>query len=99
MTLVQEAQAFFAVGNVFEQVENTYQPSSDGIRRRVDKVGKSFYDCTPLDGPHAGKPHRGSIPTRAVDVVALNDHTITFYLDQKLERLKGHTITLRRVAA
>lgn len=93
-TQLQRAQAFFNVGDVLEQVENTYIPSMDGSIRRVEKVGKSYYECTIVRGKHEGKPYRGGIPTRARDVVAVNDHTITTRIGRD-----DHTVTLRRVPA
>lgn len=93
MTALQQARAWFRVGDVLEQVSNTYIPSLDGSRRRVDHVGRSFYDSTMLDGPLAGtSAYRGRIPTRAGDLIDVGDEQITTKIGRD-----EHTITLRRV--
>lgn len=94
-TALQLAHEFFREGDHLLQVENTYIPSMDGSVRRVAKVGRSFYDCTIVSGgkpDRIGKAYRGNIPTRARDIVAVNDHTITHRIGRD-----DHTITLRRV--
>jgi hypothetical protein len=94
ITPLQQAKLWFHVGDRLLQIENTYIPAMDGSVRRIDKVGVSFYDCTIVDGggKNHGKPYRGNIPTRASDVVAINDHTITMKVGRG-----EHTVTLRRV--
>lgn len=90
---------FFADAAVIETVENTYRPSLNGTRRRVTKVGASYFDAIVLDGEQAGQDCRGVIPTRLGDVVSLGDGAITIKLagPKGPPRLVGHTVTYRKL--
>ena len=95
MRTLDQVRALFEDGAVVECVENTYRPELNGTRRRIDKLGKSYADCTPLDGPDAGKScgFRMALPTRARDVLAVSADAVTFRLGRD-----DHTVTLRREA-
>jgi hypothetical protein len=100
MRTVEKVRALFSEGAVLECVENTYRPELNGSRRRIDKLGKTFADCTTLDGPDAGKPggFYMSLPSRAGDVVELTDDTVTYRLDGPAANDGAeHTVTLRVV--
>jgi hypothetical protein len=89
MTTLDRVRALFAEGDVVRCIENTYRPALDGTDRRIDKMGKSYAECTSLTGPDVGK--RGfymRLPERARDVVELTDTRVTY-------RIRGeHTVTL-----
>jgi hypothetical protein len=74
MSKLEEPQAFFAGVHTITTVENTYRPVLNGTRRRITRVGKSFFDAELLDDSSdgrnkAGQDCRGVIPTRAGDVI------------------------------
>lgn len=98
MNAVERVRALFTEGAVIETVENTYIPKNNGMRRRITKLRKSGFDAVVLNGHLEGKAHVGHFPARVKDVLAVSDTEATFYLDQKRERLKGHTLTLRVVS-
>jgi hypothetical protein len=108
MGRVAEARAWFADADVLLTVENTYRPELNGTRRRIVKVGASYFDAVMLDdsAPYgergtvqrAGSQCRGNIPTRALDIIAMADDEVTFALGY-VQRLKGHTVTFRKAAA
>jgi hypothetical protein len=95
MTTYQIGRTFYdgMEGHLIETVENTYRPELNGMRSRVEKVGRTVIDIRPIDGPHAGKRFRGTMPKRASDVIAANDHTATFRIGRD-----DHTVTYRKVA-
>jgi hypothetical protein len=94
---VDEVRALFREGELVECVENTYIPARNGTRRRILKVRKSVVDGEVVDGERAGQPFRITLPTRVRDVVAVDDQQATYRLDESSERLRGHTVTIRRV--
>jgi hypothetical protein len=94
---VEQVRALFHVGELVECVQNTYIPKHNGTRRRVVKVGKTVVAGEQVDGAKAGQPFRMTLPTRVRDVVAVDDRQATYLLDESLERLRGHTVTIRRL--
>ena len=85
----------FGNAKVVECVENTYIPTQAGLRLEFTKVGKSVAEGIQLNGKHQGEPFYMSLPVRVRDVVGVSDTEATYLLDQKLERLKGHSVTYR----
>lgn len=103
MRKTDQVAALIELGAVIETVENTYRPDTAGMLKRVTKVQKASYAAECLNTGDAngwiqGKEFWGALPTRQMDVVAVDHESATFYLDQKLERLAGHTVTIRRTA-
>lgn len=99
MNKVEEVRALFREGEEIECVENTYIPTQDGTRRRITKVGKSFADCELAStGDGKDRTFYMALPTRVRDVLAVDSSEATYYLDQSLDRLRGHTVTIRRVS-
>lgn len=94
---IEQVRSLFAKGAIIECVENTYIPKNNGAQRIVHKLGKSFADGEVLTGHHAGGKFRMAIPTRVCDVLLVEGDRATFRLDESSERLRGHTITIRRV--
>jgi hypothetical protein len=97
MNKVEQVRALFREGGVVECVKNTYIPANDGTRRRITKVGKTFARCQVIGGERAGEPFYMSLPTRVRDVIAIDERETTFLLDESVARLRGHTVTIRRV--
>lgn len=97
MNKVEQVRALFREDEIVECVKNTYIPANDGTRRRITKVGKSFADGEVIEGDNAGKPFYMSLPTRVRDVIAVDEREATYLLDESVVRLRGHTITIRRV--
>jgi hypothetical protein len=99
---VSQARAFFADAEVLVTVENTYRPELNGCRRQVTKAGASYFHAVLLDDVNernpAGTVCHGNIPTRAGDIVAIDDEQITCKLGD-IPRLAGHTVTMRKVTA
>jgi len=94
---VDQVRALFTEGAVIECVENTYIPRNNGARRLVRKVGKSFADGEVLSGHQSGGLFRMTIPSRVCDVISVDAEQATYRLDESRERLRGHTVTIRRV--
>jgi hypothetical protein len=94
---VEKVRALFRAGQLVECVENTYIPKHNGTRRRVVKVGKTVVDGEQVDGEKAGQPFRMTLPSRVRDVLAVDDRQATYLIDESLERLRGHTVTIRRL--
>lgn len=86
MTTIEKVQALFVEGSTVECVENTYIPARNGTRWLVGEVGKSYW-C-PADGSN----FRGSIPTRAGDVVRVDEKSATWRIGRD-----DHTVTYARV--
>lgn len=98
MNKVEQVRALFREGEVIECVKNTLIPARDGSRRLVRTVGRSFADVEIVDSEGAGgKPYRMVVPTRVRDVLAVDEHEATYHLDESSERLRGHTVTVRRL--
>jgi hypothetical protein len=103
MSKVKAAQAFFEGVDTITTVENTYRPVLNGTRRRLTRVGKSFFDAVLLDDSSdgrnkAGQDCRGVIPTRAGDVLSVSDTQVTFRLGRPGTRLAEHHVTYRKAA-
>lgn len=101
MSKVETAQAFFAGVHTITTVENTYRPELDGTRRRITRVGKSFFGAELLDDSSdgrnkAGQDCRGVIPTRAGDVLSTSETEVTFRLGRPGTRLAEHHVTYRK---
>ncbi|ERR1022692_1919815 len=101
MSKLKEAQAFFAGVHTITTVENTYHPVLNGTRRRITRVGKSFFDAELLDDSSdgrnkAGQDCRGVIPTRAGDVISISETEVTFRLGRPRTRLAEHHVTYRK---
>jgi hypothetical protein len=92
MGRVQQAQAWFEGVEVLTTVENTFQPRLNGKRRKITKLGKTFFDGVMIDDVDerlkAGGAFYGRIPTRASDVVAISDTEITLKIGRD-----EHTVT------
>lgn len=97
MSRATDAQQFFAdvEGELVTCVENTYIPSRKGLILCLDRVGKSVADATAVNtrgSINAGeRGYRVNLPTRVRDVVALNDHTVTYKIG-----VGDHTVTYRK---
>lgn len=97
MSRATDAQQFFAdvEGERVTCVENTYIPSRNGLILRLNRVGKSVADATAVNtrgSVEAGySGYRINLPTRVRDVVALNDHTVTYKIG-----VDDHTVTYRK---
>ena len=93
MSKLDEVRALFPVGGVVECVENTYAAKQgfdrSGMRLTVERSGKTVCDTRGEDG----KPFRNNLPTRVMDVVAVDDTSATWLLGRD-----DHTVTYRRVA-
>lgn len=100
MSKVDQVRALFREGEQIECVKNTYISAQDGSRRLIRRVGRSFADVELLgpEGPD-GKPYRMVVPTRVRDVLAVDEREATYYLEESSERLRGHTVTVRRLGA
>ena len=94
-TTVQQARAFFTVGETITVVENTYRPKLNGTARKITRVGAAFYKATTILDGREQKIH-GDIPTRAQDIITLTDSELTCALKQSPQRPAGHTITYRK---
>ena len=102
MNRIKAAQGFFDGVHTITTVENTYRPELDGTRRRITRVGKSFFDAELLDDSSdgrnkAGQDCRGVIPTHAGDVLAVSDTEVTFRLGRPGTRLAEHHVTYRKL--
>lgn len=95
MNAVDQTRELLAGAAVIECTENTYIPNRAGLRLSLSKVGKTVADGEQLTGERAGEPFRLELPLRVKDIVAVSDDAVTYLLDQKLERLKGKTVTYR----
>lgn len=65
---VLRARTFFASADVVGVTAHTYRPQIVGDRFRVERPGVTMWDGRDI---RTGKPFRGSVPTRACDVVAV----------------------------
>lgn len=96
MASLRELAAFKAriqAGTTLVCVENTYSAAHgfdrSGLVATIVKAGKNVHDAT-----MNGKTYRMSMPTRASDVVALSEDTITYKVGRD-----DHTVTWRIVLA
>lgn len=87
MNKVDLVRALFVEGETIECVENTYIPKRNGSRWVVGKVGKSYWR------PASGENFQGNIPTRAGDVVAVDERSATWRIGRD-----DHTVTYAKAA-
>lgn len=88
---IAEFWARIETGTVLECTENTCLPERVGQRWTVTRPGKTSIIATMPEGGRA----RLNPPTRASDVIALTDDSITY----KIEHREGHTATWKLVSA
>jgi hypothetical protein len=92
---IDKVRELFEEGGTVTCIENTYRTELNGSTRRIDKLGKSYADCTPLTGPDVGKGgFYMALPTRAKDVVAVTDTEATWKIGRD-----EHTVTIRKGSA
>jgi hypothetical protein len=103
MRKTAHAFAFFDGVEILTTIENTYRPQLNGTRRRITRLGRTFFDAILLDdttdGLHrTGTLFRGNIPSRASEVVSVSDTEATFRLGPPGSKLHTHQITYRKAA-
>lgn len=86
MSTLEKVRALFVPGETVECVENTYIPDRAGRRFVIGTVGKSVWS------PSGEGNYRGSFPTRAGDVVSVDETSATWKIGRG-----EHTVTYRRV--
>ena len=91
MRTLDQVKAVLSEGAVIRTVENTYRPELNGTRRRVTKLGRTYFRYEMLDGEQVGTVGYTNLPL-ARDVLEVTDEQVTFRLAVR----PGHTVTLRR---
>jgi hypothetical protein len=97
----EAVRAFFKDVEVLMTVENTYRPELNGTRRRITRLGKTYFEATLLDATTdgrqmAGSECRGGIPIFASEVLSVSETEATFRLGPPGTRLYEHRITYRK---
>jgi hypothetical protein len=96
---VEQVRELFAPGTVLGCVEDSYIPAQAGSRRRVGRLGRAFAEVEMLGEKGRRTRYRMVVPRRARDVLSIDGDGATYPIGDSPERLRGQTLTVRRVAA